>query len=362
MRDSHRLWLIIFLAPWLSWAQETRPVTVTPSLSLDPAVMGFRYDDNVLRTVTPSSRLSDEIYSMNWGGSGSLEYDLFRLDGSYQVGGDQYQLYSNENNLRNNLSFTFGVDPAELSASYRKSWFWRTSDESNYSYFENGNYLDLAWLPKGPWGIFGEFYDYSRHYDDASNAFQSRDYMDQAFNLALQREVNDQISFKVEGGYNARQFNRTVVVINGPVTSILPDLQVDRTWFIRASGHLYIESVLQDFRFEHQRTDSNSYGFSNSVDSVSWAAVLKPGPSFYLQLFFRLYSKVYDSPPILGNPDLQIGYVDEDSQDLLAIKTTWEWAPQWSLNLGISRLRTESTQPSLFYIKDIFSIELQKDF
>jgi hypothetical protein len=186
--------------------------------------------------------------------------------------------------------------------------------------------------------------------------------MDQAVNLAFQREVNDQVSFKVEGGYNARRFNRTVVMVNGPVTTILPDLQVDQTWFLRASGHLYIESVLQDFRFEHQRTDSNSYGFSNSVDSISWAAVLKPGSSFYLQLFFRLYSKVYDSPPILGNPDLQIGYVDEDSQDLLAIKTTWEWASQWSLNVGISRLRTESTQPSLFYIKDIFSIEVQKDF
>jgi hypothetical protein len=187
--------------------------------------------------------------------------------------------------------------------------------------------------------------------------------LDQSIDLSLQREINEQISIKVEGGYNVRQFNRTVVLVNGPVT-LYPTvpLQDDNTWFIKMSGHLYIESVLQDFQLEHQRTDSNSYGFSNTVDSISWAAVLKPASSLYLQLYFRLYSKIYDSPPILGNPDLQIGYVDEDSQDLLAIKTSWEWAPQWSLNVGISRLRTESTQPSLFYIKDVLSVELQKDF
>ncbi|HVZ80544.1 MAG TPA: hypothetical protein VHE12_07045, partial [bacterium] len=277
---------------------------------------------------------------------------------------DQYQTYADQNNFRNNLNLSIGWDPDDLSFSFKKTWFWRFSGESNYDYFEDGNYLDMAWLPRGPWGLFGVFHDYSRYYYDASDTFRSRNYLDQSAGFSIQREVNEQLSFKLEGGYNVRQFNRTSIQVNGPVTMTSPDfpLQNDRTWSIRAIGHLYVESVLQDFQLEHQRTDSNSYGFANTVDSISWAAILKPASSLYLQLFFRLYSKKYDTPPILGNPDLQIGYVDEDSQDLLSIKTSWEWAPQWSLNLGISRFRTESAQPSLFYIKDIFSVELQKDF
>lgn len=362
-RDRLLFWAFwALIAPGL-WAQETAPATFMMNANLEPVAIGLRFDDNVLRSVVPKDRLSDEIYSLNWGGSGSANYDIFRGDLSYQLGADQYQLYASQNNFRNNLSLALAVDPGEFSLSYKKVLLFRTSSESNYNYFDDGNYFDAQWLPSSPWLVDGEYRNYSRSYYDPADAFQSREFVDQSGILAVQREFSDQISIRLEGRYNDRQFNRNQVTVSSGVTLIGPgSLQADETWSGKVSAHLYIESVLQDFQFEHQRTNSNSYGFSNSVDSLSWAAVLKPAPSLYLQLFFRLYTKTYDAPPIMGNPDLQIGYVDEDSQDLLAIKTSWEWSPQWTLNLGISRLRSEYTQPGQFYIKDIFSAEVQRNF
>ena len=138
-------------------------------------------------------------------------------------------------------------------------------------------------------------------------------------------------------------------------------IQTDETWSVLLNAHLYFENILQDVNVEQERTNSNSYGFSNTVQSVSWAAVVRPSPSIYLQLLFRLFSKTYDVQPLI-NSDLHIGFIDEDSQDLLSLKATWDWAPQWSASLGGSRFRNEYIQPGQYYIEDLLTATVQRNF
>ena len=155
--------------------------------------------------------------------------------------------------------------------------------------------------------------------------------------------------------------SRYAVASNNGVLVSLPDLQTDDTWTLLLNAHIYFASVLQDISVEGQRTDSNGYGFSNWVESVSWAGVIRPSSSFYLQLFFRLYFKQYDLDP-LKLPDLQLGFIDEDSQDLLSAKANWEFAPQWVGSLSLSRIRSESDQPGAYYIKNMASFQIRRSF
>jgi hypothetical protein len=75
----------------------------------------------------------------------------------------------------------------------------------------------------------------------------------------------------------------------------------------------------------------------------------------------RLYQKVYDQTPLV-NQDLQVGFADEDSQDLISVKTTWEFAPLWSAGLTYSRMKTESTQPGEYYIKNVEAFQIERKF
>ena len=348
-----------------AWAQDSIVRNeFQPSLSLDPINFGFRYDDNVFRTVSVEDRQSDEAYFVNFGGDLNLSYDVFKGQIAYHLGADQYQLYSVLNNLKNSFSFSLGLDVGDWNLTYRKDYFVRACDDPDFNYFDDGNYLEGEWSPETNWSIETTLKNYSRAYYEKTDAYQSREFADQSVELGIQKEMDSTFSLKIDGTYNNRLFNRYMFQVSGGVTlsSASFPLQTDETWTGRLSGHLYVESVLQNFVLEHQRTNSNSYGFSNTVESFSWAAVVRPVPSLYLELFFRLYSKVYDVTPITGNSDLQIGYVDEDSQDLLSVKTSWEWSPQWTASFSVNRVRNESTQPGVFYIKNILSLEVQRNF
>jgi hypothetical protein len=253
------------------------------------------------------------------------------------------------------------VEPADLTFYYKKNYFIRNSQDFNFDYIDNNNLFGAQWVPNGPWNYEARYQYFDRHYYDNESAVRMRNFADQAFLLGIQREINDRLSLKLEGSYTHRQFNRYAIEESGSDLIDLPASQTDVTWSALLNVHAYFESILQDLTFEQQRTNSNSYGFSNMVQSVSWAAVVRPASTLYLQLFFRLYSKTYDKNP-LNIPDLQMGYVNEDSQDLLSVKATWEWAPQWSSSVGLSRNRNESTQPGEYYIKNILTLQIQRNF
>ena len=361
-RSRLLLCLALWLVPFFALAQESVHSNLFQIAAIpEPFVVGLRYDDNASRAVSLVDRLPDEIYSLNIGGEVSPSYDIFKSDLEYHLGADQYQLYSDFNNLINDFNLSISVEPSEWSFSYKKEFYLRTSEDSDFNYFDDNNSFTIQWAPSGPREYETDYKYYSREYFDPSDPYQSRNFVDQEILLGVQQDINEKFSLKLVGSYNSRQFGRKAVGGNFPNYFDLPYIQDDETWSGILNAHIYFDSILQDINFEHQRTNSNSYGFSNTVESISWAAVIRPASSLYLQLFFRLYSKSYDVAPLV-NPYLQIGYVDEDSQDLLSIKGSWEWTPQWVANLSLSRLRDESTQPGEFYTKDILSLEVQRKF
>ncbi|HEY5038493.1 MAG TPA: hypothetical protein VIJ93_05410 [bacterium] len=355
--------LISILFPTTLSAQEgARPVSLQFDPELDPVEFGIRYDDNVFRSTVVDGRLSDGIYSIDAGGVLGLSYDVFKGRVGYHLGVDQYLFYSSLDNLKNNFDLLLSETAGDFSFYYNKTYFLRTSQDPNFNYFDDDNLFGVQWTPAGQWNYEAKYKNFYRYYYDMNDSFQSRDFVDQAVLLSVQREIDEKFSVKLEGDYDSRQFNRFLVELEPDGSYLKPPIvQDDQTWSLLFNAHFYFDSILQDVNLEEQRTNSNSYGFSNTVQSVSWAAVIQPVPSLYLQLFFRLYSKIYDVPPLVS-PDLQVGFVDENSQDLLSIKSSWEWSPQWTASLSVSRVRNESTQPGEFYIKNILAAQVRKSF
>lgn len=325
-----------------------------------PLLGGLRLDDNVFRAVTMETQLSDAVDSLDGGAFTSVKTGLFEGRLSYQFYSDQYWTYSILDNLDNHLECRLDMAPDTLDLYYEKELYVRDSHTNDFDYVDEGDFFGLVWGPPGPWDYGLRYKYFSREYYSQDPSYQSRNFADQEVQASLQRQIDGRLSFKLFGSFNDRQFNRYAVLPGGTGTSDSL-LQQDQTWTALVGAHFFLESILQDLTYEHQRTNSNSYGFSNTVDSFSWAAVLKPAPAIYLQLFWRLYSKVYDVAPI-ASPDLQLGYVDEDSQDVLSVKANWEWAPHWSASLGVSRLRVESDQPDQFYVKDLVAAQVRLDF
>lgn len=352
-------WILLLLMPAAVLAQEaSAPADWQAKASLEPIEFGFRYDDNVFRSVDLGERLTDEIYLINGGARFSSSYDVFKGELDYHLGADQYQFYSVLSNIKNNFGLLLGAEPGEFNFYYRKEYFFRDSQYEQFNYWDDDNLLEIQWAPQGPWTYEAKGKYFSRQYYSNDPTIQTENFVDQGVLVGIGRQIDEQISVKLEGSYNNRQFNRWAVTAAAPVPGLI---QTDETWSVLLNAHLYFENILQDVNFEQQRTNSNSYGFSNTVQSVSWAAVVRPSPSLYLQLLFRLFSKTYDVPPLV-NSDLHIGFIDEDSQDLLSLKATWDWAPQWSASLGGSRFRNESIQPGQYYIEDLLTATVRRNF
>ena len=329
-----------------------------------PFELGTRFDDNVSMSVSEIGRLSDDVYSFHGGGVAQIREGWLIGNLEYQLGSDLYQFYSQFNNFKNDFDLNLSAQWGSFFPFYKNESFIRSSSYPDFDYFDEGNFWGIQWLPGDSWTSELRYKILSRQYFNQTNSFISRDFVDNGIFASLQKEWSESFILKMEGGYNNRQFNRHAVSF--PSGSGLPNnlaaLQNDGTWSLDLEAHLYFANILQDVHIDAERTNSNSYGFSNSVESASWAGVLSPISNFYLQLFFRIYVKNYDFNPLIGNPDLQLGYVDEDGQDLLSAKGTWDWDPHWSGSLGLSRLHTESTQPGEYYIKNIFSVEINHDF
>jgi hypothetical protein len=330
-------------------------------ISPDTATAGFRFDDNVYRSVVDSGRLADGIVSADWGGFARVDYDLFKAYLDYHVGDDQYLNYTNLNNLKNDINLLLAVEPTEWSFYYKFDYFIRNSQYYDFNYFDVNSVIGASLTPGDHWSYEAQYKNLARQYYDTDPSVWSRNFVDQSGVLSVQREVDDRLTVKLLGSYTNRQFNRYAVAQNGSNLSSLSVLQNDNTWKALLNAHFYFASILQDINVEEERTDSNSYGFSNSVQSASWAGVIRPVSGFYLELIFRLYIKTYDVSP-LTNADLQLGYIDEDSQDLLAVKANWDLGSDWVGSLGVNRVRTESDQPNSYYIKDVISAQLRRSF
>jgi hypothetical protein len=338
-----------------------KPAAQPVNAQLEPAELGFRYDDNIFRSVSQDRRLGDMIYSLDLGGNLNVKFDVFWATLGYHLGADQYVFYSTQNNTRNDFNLYWAAEPGEFNFYFEKDYFIRNSQDFNFDYIDNGNLFGAQWIPGDPWNYEARYKYFDRRYYSTEPAVRMRNFEDNSVVLGIQREINDRFSLKLRGSYNNRCFNRNAISQSGAVLVDLGTRQTDETWSALLNAHVYFESILQDLNYELQRTHSNSHGFSNTVQSVSWAAVIRPASTLYLQLFFRLYSKSYDQTPI-KMPGLQMGFVNEDSQDLLSVKGTWDWAPQWSSSISLSRARNESTQPEEYYIKNILALKVKRSF
>lgn len=361
-----KTWLVPFMLLWalpmVGFVQEMEaPSNLKLEAELIPLEFGFQFGDNVFQSPDTSGRLSDEIYLLNGGAHIGSSLGILKGNLDYYLGADQYQFYSVLNSLKNRFDLLVTAEPGDVSFYYKKEYFIRDSQYEQFNYWDDDNLFGAQWNPSGPWNYEVKGKYFSRQYYGGDSAIQAENFIDQGILAGIGREIDEKISVKLEGSYNNRQFNRDAIGEVGGNYFDLPFIQTDETWAILLNAHLYFENILQDVNLEQQRTNSNSYGFSNTVQSVSWAAVIRPSQSIYLQLLFRLFSKTYDVQPLV-NSDLHIGFIDEDSQDLLSLKATWEWAPQWSASFSGSRFRNEYIQPGQYYIEDLLMTTVQRNF
>jgi hypothetical protein len=368
--------IIVIVDPIYCFAQEAiADSAINFKGELTPTEVGIRYDDNVFRSIFSDGRLSDGIVSLDLGGNLNGRYDIFGGKAEYHLDADQYHFYPSLNNLKNDFSLFLSAQLDDFSFYVKTDYFLRASQYYFFNYWENENLLGVQWAPKGPWIYEAQCRYFMRDYFDNGSAtynylssqgaestgsFQvpTLDYVDQGAFLSVGREIGDKFSLKLEGNYNNRQLNH--FGLESP-NQLLPYLQTDETWTLLLKAHIYFESVLQEITLEEQRTNSNSYSFSNTVKSASWASIVKPLKSFYLEMLVRLYSKNYDITPLTFS-GLQVGYVDEDSEDMISLKANWEFSPQWTASIGYNQVHTESIQPGEYFIKNIISTKVQRDF
>jgi hypothetical protein len=363
MRKLWIFYLVLWgaLPPW-TWAQEDAVVQPWEiKASLDPVVAGIRYDDNVYRSVMALGKDQDGIGMASFGGLLSGKHDLFKGNLGYHFSNDQYFINTVLNNYTNDFDLFLAATPGDLSLYFKKEYFIRNSHFSIFNYFDDQSWAGLRVDGPDSWDFDLQYKNSARQYYDLTPAIWSRNFVDQSGSFTVQREMDERLSMKFKGSYNNRQFNRYAVDYQGGILVSQPWLQSEDTWTFLLNAHLYFASILQDINLEGQRTDSNSYGFSNSVQSVSWVGVIRPAPSLYFQLFFRFYFKTYDKDP-LTLPDLQLGFIDEESQDILSAKANWEFAPSWMGSLNLSRIRSESDQPGAYYIKNLISLQIRRSF
>ncbi|HVM32626.1 MAG TPA: hypothetical protein VMU88_05795 [bacterium] len=355
MRKLIMLWGALWaLAAAAAWGQGT--------LELEPLGLETRYDDNVFRLVSEQGRLSDAVEALSGGLGAQTRFDGFDLGADYSLNADLYRFYSQLNNFTHDFHLDFSKEAGAFRLSYTNDTFIRSSGYYEFDYFDEASLLSLVYSPEPGWSLEGDGEILAREYYADADYVVSRNFTDDGLALSVQRVWSSAFSAKLGVKYDDRQFNRYAVVVppsGGPVPAAF--LQNDDTWMVDLGVHAYFLKVLQDIHVSAARTNSNSYGFSNAVESVSWAGVLSPAKDFYLELFFRLYEKDYDFQP-LGAPDLQMGFTNDDGQDLLAVKGTLEWAPGWRGSLSVSRMKNESTQPGAYYIKDVVSAQILKQF
>ncbi|MGH7739887.1 MAG: hypothetical protein ACREL1_07050 [bacterium] len=354
MRNFAIFFLFFFVLAASAWGQF--------QANLQPLGLEARIDNNVFRSVSDASRLSDEINT--WTGGMGLRYRSgdFQISGDYSLDADIYGFYSELDNFIHDFNFSLSQGVGPFIFRYANDSFFRSSAYDEFDYFDEANTLGIDYRPNAKWDLAGTYEFLAREYYGNADAVASRNFTDDGVGVSAQRNWTESFSAKLNLKWTNRQFNRyAVAVSNSGLVSAMSFLQNDQTFYADLGFHLYFLNVLQNIHLTAARTNSNSYGFSNSVESASWAGVLSPVHNFYLELFFRFYEKDYDYQP-LAVPDLQLGFTNDDGQDLLALKGTWEWSPGWTASLGMSRVKNESATPAEYYIKDMISAQVRRAF
>lgn len=367
MNFPHDFKRFIILGAWLAvlpaLAQETNNDFAIQG-NLMPVKIGARLDDNVFRSTLATGVVMDQITSLDFGGKVNATWGDWGGELRYDVGGDSYSTYDILDNLLNDGVASLDFVSGNMTVYLEGELFLRSSHSDYFNYEEDSALAGMQWSPDNQLNMDLKYKFIQRQYGNQSPDVWSQNFNDNSVALEAHRVMDDRLTLGIEGNYTNREFNRYAVVQDSDLPGTYEDagyLQTDQSYGLLLSARVYAESILQNFTVQHERTDSNSFGFSNTVDSFSWAAVVRPAKNFYVQLFVRLYEKTYDQTPLV-NPDLQVGFTDEDSQDLLSVKGTWEFESLWSAGFSYSRMKTESTQPGEYYIKNVEALQIERKF
>jgi len=328
---------------------------------LFPLIAGVRMDNNVYRR-TAGDPEGDIIQTFGGGVSlSSLFKDTWQMEVDYHFSADLYQRHGDLNNYRNHLLISLDSRQGPVLGWFRKKYMIRRSPENNYDYWDDQIALGIDWSPRASWNLDLQGENTLRRYYDPEPFVRAKDFNDNTVTLTLFRQLEDGLSLQAGGFLGRREFNRYATGLDGGGYHVLRETQKDDTYGGQAGMRWFVASVLNELFFQVQKSSSNNVGSGNHVRSISWAAGVNPAPTLTFQMMFRLYHKRYDVDP-LTIPEYQLGFNDEEGQDLLTAKTVWECTPRLNLGFSFARVRCESSIPAKYYIKQVYSLQIQRRF
>lgn len=327
-----------------------------------PIQVGWRLDDNVFRATNREEARTDRIASLEAGaglearagkhGAGSLMWT-----GALDV----YDRFGSQDNHRQELNLSLLARFSGWRLHYHKGAVWRLSAEENYDYMDSSDAVEIRWSPFPAWDTRAGYRLHSREYRTSDPVVRARNFVEDSASGGVGWQAARGLRLETQGFWKVRDVNRLAVRESGNMFTVLEDLQRDVTLQGGIGVRWLLASVLQEVLFQISRTESNSDGFSHRTRSASWAGVVNPTPDLFVYLFVRLFEKRYDRDPF-RLPEFELGFNEEEGQDLLSAKVSWEWKPAWTLSFSAARLHNESPDPNRFYVKHVVRWETLRRF
>lgn len=352
----------LFLLLWAPALFGTESSDRKVSFVVSPLQMETRYDDNIFRSAGSASRVGDWLFSSGVGLQGKLMLSpQWDFGAGWSGRGTLYRREKTQDNAQNDFALALGFSQGGWSARYTRSWNFRSSVEANYDYRDLLENVEVA-------GLFKQFHRtrlnyrfYQREYRMQNSVFQARNFFEDYLRWETSGPLFSRWRYLGTVSWRSKQFNRYALHAKGETFEVLNELQKDSGLGFQGGFNGHAGSLLQEWTLGYERIRSNSDGFSHRNLWFSWAAVVRPISAWYVQLFARLFDKRYDRDPF-QLPELELGFNDEEGQDLLSLKITWQLDDHWETFFFASRLRNESEIPNRFYIKHLLGFGMLRSF
>lgn len=352
----------LFLLLWTSALFGTESSGQKVSFDVSPLQMETRYDDNIFRSPARASRTGDWLFSSGVGLKGkwmlSPQWDM---GAGWSGRGMLYRREKTQDNAQNDFSLALGFSPGGWSVRYTRFWNFRSSTEANYDYRDRLENVEVTRFLKNLHRVRLNYRFYQRDYHTENPVFQARNFFEDHFRWETAGILFSRWRYLGAVSWRSKQFNRYALRAQGETFEVLNELEKDSGLGFQGGFSGHVGSLLQEWTLAYERIRSNSDGFSHRNLWFSWAAVVRPISAWYVQLFARLFDKRYDRDPF-RLPELELGFNDEEGQDLLSLKVTWQLDDHWETFLFASRLHNESETPNRFYIKHLLGFGMLRSF
>ncbi|GEM_PF-5474921 len=332
-------------------------------VEMNPLTSVWRWDSNVLRV--PGGSRADALWNFSTG----AEATLLPKNGRFWEGRLDYFLssavYGREtllDNVQNDFGLTMELGPDPYKLSLSKLYSVRRSRLADWDYWDDGYRGELRWSKpdsRSEAGIRME--QVSRSFFSPNSVMEAQDYHELHGMGNGDWEIFRAFTLTGKVDFRMRDYNRYAVGDGPGGLWVEPDLQADREWSGEWGLRWFRGSFLQQAHFQWGRLRSNSVGFANRFQSLSWAGVWHPWPKLYLEGLARSYVKRYDRAP-LALPEYEQNWLDEDGQTQLSLRCNESLINGWKVGLGFSWVRAESNFLGQYYEKRRLDLSFQKNF